>query len=604
MFPQKTNPKAPEYPYIDSHMSLLEDMGALARSYNQRLIFFHPHHHNIVGSTHPNFLAAIIADFGYYAAMIDLINCDRHFVIVINGGGLYGDKAATLQRWARNYTEAPDFIRKRLVLENCERSFSIEDCLKISGMCGVPVVFDTHNYKLYNSMHPNEVAEPPAAYVERILATWGDIKPMFHVSEQGIGRPGNHSDYIAELPQYLLEIPERYGVEIDVMIEAKFKELAIFRLYEKYPQLNCASSGLVPKGLTVPKPSVPRSLVVKNKKAQKSPKKELSAGAKNLRKIRMVAAKHSAKTKRVVPMLPMIKKDLPISPPCNGAVASTVAAAAGAAVEGKATLPKSTTQVKEHLHVLEYEKEDVSEPKEEHAEAVVDEQESTKVSAEAAAASVKVEKAEVKKEVSLPKKRKQRKGWVLELVPVNPPAAVEVVDNGEFPQKPRRRAAAAAAAAMIAKEDSASSDDAAEVDVAKKRTSTHTKAAAKIAIEDSSYSDDANEVAVAKKPRRQARAKKAVKKSGPAAGSGEPKADVVEAPPRKKARTPAKTAVRVKAATAMRKKPVKRATATNKHVYSDESADEHVVIEEAAPPSRRLSRKRQLISYAEDDGEE
>ena len=65
------------------------------------------------------------------------------------------------------------------------------------------------------------------------------IKPKFHVSEQGSGRTGHHSDYIEIIPQYLLEIPDKYGVEIDIMIEAKAKEAAILKLYEKYPQLNC-----------------------------------------------------------------------------------------------------------------------------------------------------------------------------------------------------------------------------------------------------------------------------------------------------------------------------------------------------------------------------
>tara|TARA_Y100000022_G_scaffold195406_1_gene201046 strand:- start:762 stop:983 length:222 start_codon:yes stop_codon:yes gene_type:complete len=65
------------------------------------------------------------------------------------------------------------------------------------------------------------------------------IKPKFHVSEQGSGRCGHHSDYIEEIPQYLLEIPEKYGVKIDIMIEAKCKELAIQKLYQKYPFLNC-----------------------------------------------------------------------------------------------------------------------------------------------------------------------------------------------------------------------------------------------------------------------------------------------------------------------------------------------------------------------------
>ena len=74
-----------------------------------------------------------------------------------------------------------------------------------------------------------------------ILASWTNrgIKPKFHVSEQGSGRTGHHSDFIEVIPDYLLEIPEKYGIEIDIMIEAKAKEQAILRLYKKYPFLNC-----------------------------------------------------------------------------------------------------------------------------------------------------------------------------------------------------------------------------------------------------------------------------------------------------------------------------------------------------------------------------
>ena len=44
-------------------------------------------------------------------------------------------------------------------------------------------------------------------------------------------------DYIEEIPEYLLEIPSKYGLEIDIMIEAKMKEQAIFRLLLKYPKI-------------------------------------------------------------------------------------------------------------------------------------------------------------------------------------------------------------------------------------------------------------------------------------------------------------------------------------------------------------------------------
>ena len=95
-------------------------------------------------------------------------------------------------------------------------------------------------------LHPDEEFEETECYIPLILKTWGDIKPKFHVSEQGSGRCGHHSDYIETIPDYLLEIPEKYGVNIDIMIEAKKKELAIFKLYEKYPHLNCKIKEEVP----------------------------------------------------------------------------------------------------------------------------------------------------------------------------------------------------------------------------------------------------------------------------------------------------------------------------------------------------------------------
>ena len=130
----------------------------------------------------------------------------------------------------------------RLVIENCEKNFSIDDCIEcIRIELNIPVVFDTHHFECYNKLHPDETLKYPEEYIPEILETWArrGIKPKFHVSEQGKGRIGHHSDYVEEIPEYLLEIPSIYGVEIDIMIEAKMKEQAIFKLYEKYPLLNC-----------------------------------------------------------------------------------------------------------------------------------------------------------------------------------------------------------------------------------------------------------------------------------------------------------------------------------------------------------------------------
>ena len=111
----------------------------------------------------------------------------------------------------------------------------------VSERINIPVVFDTHHFECYKLLHPSEKFKEPSQYMEAVLNTWirRGIKPKFHVSEQGSGRCGHHSDFIDIIPNYLMEIPEKYGINIDIMIEAKKKEEAIFKLYEKYPQLNC-----------------------------------------------------------------------------------------------------------------------------------------------------------------------------------------------------------------------------------------------------------------------------------------------------------------------------------------------------------------------------
>ena len=165
-----------------------------------------------------------------------MMGCDQHSVMVVHGGGVYGDKAATMARWVKQFGDLPANVQSRLVLENCEHSFSVEDCLAISAEVNVPVVFDTHHHECFRTAHPEADLKDGGFYIERILETWKrrGIKPKFHVSEQGAGRLGHHSDFIETIPPYLLEIPEKHGTAIDIMIEAKMKEQAIFKLYDKY----------------------------------------------------------------------------------------------------------------------------------------------------------------------------------------------------------------------------------------------------------------------------------------------------------------------------------------------------------------------------------
>lgn len=239
LFPHKSNPKVDDYDY-DFAMPLLKQIGNLAKKYNHRLTF-HPGQYDVVGTTSKKIFQQTCLDLKYHADILDMMELDNNSVIVVHGGGIYGNKTNTMQRWCQQFYQLPDNVQQRLVIENCERCFSINDCLLVSSQIGIPVVFDTHHFECYQKIHSSETFELPETYIPRILDTWKirSIKPKFHISQQGEGKIGHHSDFITEIPEYLLEIPAKYQIEIDIIVEAKMKEQAIFKLYHQYPELNC-----------------------------------------------------------------------------------------------------------------------------------------------------------------------------------------------------------------------------------------------------------------------------------------------------------------------------------------------------------------------------
>ncbi len=243
IFPHMSNPMLPFYGFQFAEEKL-KAIGALANKYGQRLTF-HPGQYNVLGTPNPKYLDKTIIELNRHAEILDLMDQGKNGVMVIHGGGMYGDKEATKRRWVENFGKLSPSAAERLVLENCEKCFNLRDCLDVSAMIlekydhSLPIVLDSHHYTCYTILHPDEPQEAVEDMIPEVLDTWAlrEMKPKFHVSEQGSGRVGHHSDLIEVMPQYMIDIPELYGVKIDIMIEAKHKEKAIFRLYEKYQEL-------------------------------------------------------------------------------------------------------------------------------------------------------------------------------------------------------------------------------------------------------------------------------------------------------------------------------------------------------------------------------
>ena len=100
-------------------MDLLKQIGDLANSYGHRLTF-HPGQYNVLASPNSKYVKKTIEDLQYHADVFDLMGIGKDGVMVIHGGGIYGDKNSAFKRWIDNYHKLPDSIKNRLVLENCE----------------------------------------------------------------------------------------------------------------------------------------------------------------------------------------------------------------------------------------------------------------------------------------------------------------------------------------------------------------------------------------------------------------------------------------------------------------------------------------------------
>lgn len=212
----------------------LRHVGAHARNLGIRLTF-HPGQYNVVATTDKKAFEATVRDLAYHTRVLDYMLAGRDSVIVIHGGGTYNDRTATKLRWVKQFYLLPSSVRRRLVIENCERHFSVEDCLFISSKCNIPVVFDIHHYWCWNKIYNETPKRKLSIVIEDVLKTWSRrfIKPKFHVSSQAINaRIGAHSDMIVELPIWMVQMSRERGV--DIMIEAKAKEKAVEDLINRY----------------------------------------------------------------------------------------------------------------------------------------------------------------------------------------------------------------------------------------------------------------------------------------------------------------------------------------------------------------------------------
>ena len=224
--PWKTEYEWDDMKDIDEIKQWFHSAGTLATTHGIRLTF-HPGPFNVLVSPNENVVENTIKDLTIHGETMDLLGQSRtpYNKLNIHCNGVYGDKESALDRFCKNFERLPESVQSRLTVENDDKAsmYSVKELYDgIYKRIGIPIVFDYHHHRFCTGGLSEQEA------LELAISTWpDDIVPVVHYSESRSKeqldekiRPQAHSDLIKQLPN-------TYGHNVDIMVEAKHKELAI-----------------------------------------------------------------------------------------------------------------------------------------------------------------------------------------------------------------------------------------------------------------------------------------------------------------------------------------------------------------------------------------
>jgi UV DNA damage endonuclease len=245
IFPHLGNPRFSEGNYsLDFVKEKLKIIGSYAKKHGHRLTM-HPGQFVQLGSNNDNVIKQSFIDLENHAKLLQMMDYKPSdgSVLIIHGGGTFGDKIATLNRWKENYLKLPINVRQYICLENDENGYSILDLLPVCEELGIPFCMD-----IFHNSVSKERIPITKKLVKRIFNTWNihNAIPKIHVSEQQLGlRRGAHSKTLDRLPNYLLKLPRMFKTPLDIMLEVKDKEVSVFKMYYYYFDIRMDSSGKI-----------------------------------------------------------------------------------------------------------------------------------------------------------------------------------------------------------------------------------------------------------------------------------------------------------------------------------------------------------------------
>ena len=259
LFPRWDHYELNELPDIELISDILFNAGEYARENGIRLTT-HPGPFHILGSPYQAVVEKSIIGLERHSELFDLLGYEPSFEnkINIHIGATYGDKNAAVSSWLKNYDKLSDRLKARLVIENDDKGsmYSVRDLYEmVHKHINIPITFDFWHH----TFNTGDLSEQEAFFMARDTWDKHNVKQCTHYSEsrrleyqkklemlcEQHNIPFNQ---LAEWPSfekmyaefskireqahadYILKLPNDYGVDFDCVVEAKAKEQALIRV--------------------------------------------------------------------------------------------------------------------------------------------------------------------------------------------------------------------------------------------------------------------------------------------------------------------------------------------------------------------------------------
>jgi len=231
MIPWMSEYELNELPQFNEISPVLSSAGALARKYGHRLSF-HPGPFNQLASMKSNVVTRTIKELNQHSEIMDLMGFPANHMTKINihVGNAAEGKADATNRFCENFKLLNDGTKKRLVVENDDKSglYTMQELYElVHKKIGVPLTFDY----LHHYCNPGTLTEKEALTLA--VSTWGEVTPCAHYSsskklcEDNTAKLLSHADYV-------YNVIDTYGFDLDIVIEAKAKDLATLSYVKKH----------------------------------------------------------------------------------------------------------------------------------------------------------------------------------------------------------------------------------------------------------------------------------------------------------------------------------------------------------------------------------